>query len=186
MLMLYLSMLRTEEERSFFTRLYNDYRHAMYCFANKYLNDPAASEDIVHDVFCIIADDHLKNLAERTEDGRRRFLFVCVKNRALNYIKTRSRNASLDALTETGWDVHDSASDPIDEIIANADMVECAKAMIKTLDPIYADALWLSLEGFSTVEISILFKENHDTVRKRIYRAKQQLRELVLKEGGAA
>ena len=184
MLAFYLSLIETEEERSFFTKLYNDYRHAMFCVANKYLNDSAEAEDAVHDVFCVVADDHLKTLAERDEDGRRRFLFVCVKNRALNMLKRRAKTASLDALNEDGMEFSDEQY-PLDEIVADKDMAERAKAAIKELAPEYADALYLSLQGYSSVEIAKLFQENYEAVRKRIYRAKQQLRELVLK-GGAA
>ena len=184
MLTFYLSMIETEDERSFFTKLYNDHRRAMFLVANKFLSDPAEAEDAVHDVFLAVADSDLEKLAERGEEGQRRFLFVCVKNRALNRLKRRSKTASLDSLTDAGFEFGDG-SDPLDEIAADNELIERAKAAVKQLDPAYADALWLSLEGYSSVEIAKLFQENYETIKKRVYRAKQMLRELVLK-GGAA
>ena len=186
MLLMYLSMLQTDEERAFFTKLYTKYRYQMFRVAKKYLHNEFDAEDIVHDIFKIVADDHLRDLENRTDADVRRFLLCCAKNRSLNLMKSRSKIVSLDALMEQGWDEIDLNKDPIDEIIADQALTKQAEEAISGLDPMYGEPLWLHLKGFSTADVSKLFNENYETVKKRTYRAKLLLRKAVLGEGGEA
>lgn len=185
MLTFFLSMLETDEERDFFTDLYIRYRQGMFRYANKYLHNDHDAEDIVHDVFCIVADKCIAELMERSDIGRRRFLFICTRNRAVNFGKRKSKVISFEEMAESSPDASAySADDPIDEIITDKDMLERGKAAICSLDPKYADVLWMHLDGYSVQSIAALWDEKPDTVKKRLYRAKRLLREAVGEKGG--
>lgn len=186
MLMFYLSMIETEEERGLFVELYNKYRQPLFRYADHYLNDAQDSEDVVHDVFCLVAKDYMKNLLKKSDDGRRHFLFLCTRNRAINLGKHKSKLLSIDEMAERGIGISsDSEQDPIDDIISNMDLLEKAKAAVNTLDQHYSDVLWLHLDGYSVKDIAKIFNEKPETVKKRLYRSKRLLREAVGMKGGA-
>lgn len=185
MLMFFLSMLETDEERDFFTELYNKYRQGLYRYAYKYLHNEYDAEDIVHDVFYIVIDKCIKDLMEKNEDGWRRFLFMCTRNRAINYVKRRAKVVSLDEMVENDVDIStDSTEDPIADIITDRDLLEKAKVAINSLGQKYADVLWMHLEGYSVQDISQFFGEKHITIKQRLYRSKQLLRVAIGVKGG--
>ena len=185
MLTFYLSMIQTEKERDLFIDLYNKYRFSLYGYACKYLNNSSYAEDIVHDVFCMIADECIGDLLERSAEHRRRFLFLCTRNRAINWIKHNSKTISIEALVENGQDISDNFSfDSFVESLAEKDLLESAKSAINNLDPIYGDGLWMHIRGYASSSIAKFFNEKPETVRKRLYRGKQLLRSAVGMEGG--
>lgn len=185
MLMFYLSMLETDEERDFFTELYNTYRQGLYRYALKYLHNEFDAEDVVQDVFKIVIDKCVIDLMERGDDGRRRFLFMCTRNRAINYGKRWAKVVSLDEMVENDVDFStDLTEEPIADIITNRDLLEKAKVAINALDPKYADVLWMHLEGYSVQDISQFFGEKYGTVKQRLYRSKQLLRVAIGVKGG--
>ena len=60
MINLFLSILETEEDKSFFEDLYLKHRQSMYAVAYSILNNVEDSEDAVHHAFLIIADNFEK------------------------------------------------------------------------------------------------------------------------------
>ena len=187
MLIFYLSMIETEEERSLFVDLYEKYRQSLFRYADCYLHDAQDSEDVVHDVFCLVAKDYMKNLLKKSDDKRRHFLFLCTRNRAINLVKCKSKLLSIDEMAERGLGMlDDPAQDPIDAVLADKELLEKAKAAVNTLDRRYSDVLWLHLDGYSLKDIAKIFNEKPETVKKRLYRSKLLLREAVGMKGGAA
>ena len=55
MLMIYLSIIETAEDRSLFEQIYYNYRKQMFFVANGILNDNFLAEDAVHEAFLGIA-----------------------------------------------------------------------------------------------------------------------------------
>lgn len=187
MLMFYLSLIETEEEREFFSRLYNDHSHTMYVCAYRYLHNSSDAEDIVHDVFCMVAGDCIKTMIKRSNAECRRFLYLCTKNRAINYGKRKARVVSIEAFEENRVDfTTDLTDDSFIDIINKRDLLDTAKAALRDLDPIYGEVLWMSFEGFPISEIARCFNEKPATIKKRLYRGKSLLRAAVGLEGGEA
>ncbi|MCR5808621.1 MAG: sigma-70 family RNA polymerase sigma factor [Clostridiales bacterium] len=187
MLMLYLSMIETEAQRALFTDLYEKYRFGLFRQADKYLHDAYDAEDAVHDVFCVVADEYISVFENKSEEYCRRFLFVAVKNRAINIGRKKARVVSLDALRENGDDLTDAPKeDPIGKMLSEKDLLEKAKEEIKKLEPRYGDVLWMQLTGCPVKTIARFFGERPVTITKRLYRAKLMLRQAVCGEGGAA
>ncbi len=182
MLMLYLSMVDTDPERELLIELYNSCRGPLYRFAYKYVSNAFDAEDVVHDVFCAAAAGGIKELMQLDDAGRRRFLFVCVRNRALNVLKRKAKIVSAEALAEKGRDIP-AEDGEIFTGLAEREAVESAAEAIERLDRKYSDVLWMSIKGLSVDAISEIIGEKPETVRKRLYRAKQLLRREMFPKG---
>lgn len=61
MLIWLLAMLEDEEDRALFTRLHEKYEGKMYAVALSILKEHHLAEDCVHDAFCAIIQNFLKN-----------------------------------------------------------------------------------------------------------------------------
>ena len=184
-MLFYLSLIETDEERDLFTDLYNEYKRPMLYYAYTVLKDYQDAEDIVHDVFCIVAESYIKKLLRNEPESRKHFLLVCTKNRSLTLAKRKSKTISLDELSEEGYEFSSEAAEirvPDDE--TDKEMLEKAKAAFIGLDPLYRDPLWLSFKGLTATDIAKLFNEKSDTIKKRIYRGKLLLRDAVGMKGG--
>ena len=187
MLAFYLSLIQTEEERVLFTELYEKFCHTMYVCAYGYLHNASDAQDIVHDVFCNVADECIKTMVKKSMPECRRFLYLCTKHRAINYGKRKAKVVSIEAFEEKGMDVSAGLTDDaFADIITEKELIEEAKAALKKLDPMYGEVLWMSFEGYSVAEIAEFFNEKPATIKKRLYRGKQLLRAAVGVEGGEA
>lgn len=187
MLSFFLSTINVGPERDLFAKLYDEYRQALIWHANTYLNDPHDAEDVVQEVFCLLAEEGLKPMLTRSPVHCRRSLFIAVRNRSLSIIEQRKRVVSLDAMRENGFEpaVEIQGEDLLD-IISDRQLLEAAMVAYKNMDPKYADVLWMYLVGYSVKQTAELFNEKPETVRKRLYRAKRLLRAAVIGKGGNA
>lgn len=186
MLSVFLAVLDTKEEQDGFLSAYNNFRAPLIGYALKYVHDMSDAEDIVHDVFQI-AVVYWKKIAQRGTLGIKRFLFICVRNRALNMLESRSRLISLEALEESGSVIpSDSIEDSFLDAIADAETLEKAKLIINTLDEKTADTFLMFLAEYSVEDIAKFFDEKPETIRKRLYRAKLRLRNALDAKGGDA
>lgn len=78
-----------EEEKSFFTRLYQKNEKVMFFIANGILRSQARAEEAVQDAF-VKAIEHLGELMRKSEDECRAWLIVVVKHIAINVVKRDS------------------------------------------------------------------------------------------------
>lgn len=187
-MLMFLSLIETEEERALCERLYYDNRAAMFAIAKTYLRNDQDAEDVVHTVFCELADRSIGKLVSRTDEECRRFLFVATKYRAINLIKKNSRVVSLDA---AGMEAGNGALEYTDEafierLYAKALYQKVVDA-IKRMMPEEGELLWMrfGLE-LETAEIAGTLNEKPATITKRLQRAKKKLVSLLDAEGGAA
>ena len=67
MLLYYLSLIETEEERQLFARLYELHKKQMHFVANQVLRNDTMSEDAVHNAFEGVARN-MKSLEGKTEE----------------------------------------------------------------------------------------------------------------------
>jgi RNA polymerase sigma-70 factor (ECF subfamily) len=78
-----------------FEKLFKEYFKALVNFANKFLNDPDASKEIVHDVFVSLWD---KRDSIDPEKSIKSYLYTSVNNRSLNYIRDHKKFVNSDIL----------------------------------------------------------------------------------------
>jgi RNA polymerase sigma-70 factor, ECF subfamily len=83
------------KEKAEFEKLFKAYFKALVNFANKFLNDPDASKEIVHDVFVNLWE---KRHRIDPEKSIKSYLYTSVNNRSLNYIRDHKKFVNNDML----------------------------------------------------------------------------------------
>lgn len=173
----FLSAIDSDEDRDFILRLFFRYRRRLYAVAFKYLDDVGDSEDVVEDVFCMVAERCVEQLSCRKEKTVRRFLYACVKNSAINLAKKKKANILIADMSNVPAELNmPCADEPLEDIVCTKDRLERAKIEIGRLDPIYAEALWFYLMGYKTEETAAILGVSREAAKKRLYRAKQMLK----------
>lgn len=176
-MLLYLSLIDTEEEKRKFIWLYENYRQTMYYAAYQILQNIHSSEDAVHQAFLRIID-HLDQIDESNESKTRGFLVVITQHIAIDCYRKRKREQLMD-FNEQELLVPNTASDPVAECV-DTDMV--VQALLKlSVD----DSAILRLKyahGYSGAEIASILQITEDAVRKRISRAKKRLADILERE----
>lgn len=89
-MLLFLSMLDTEEEQNKFTLLYEKYRYLMWYVARDILKDKDLAEDAVQEAFLALTG-HLDQVGEVDSPRTKRFLVTIAKNWAINILRREKR-----------------------------------------------------------------------------------------------
>lgn len=172
-MLIYLSMIETEEEKSKFTRIYEKYRKLMFYVANRILQDDYLSEDAVHQAFLKIID-HLDKISENDCHKTKSYMVIIVRNCAINLYNQRKNHPTV-SLDENPGLAEDRPFE-----IEELDLL--TKAVAK-LPEIYRDILTLKyVHDLSNGEIAETLNLSEPTVRKRIERAKSRICEIIEKE----
>ena len=90
MLMMYLSMVETPEERSLFEQIYYTYRKQMFFVANGILDNEILAEDAVQEAFLGIAKQ-ITLFRDMPEQNRKAYVLTAAKNAAINIGKQEQR-----------------------------------------------------------------------------------------------
>lgn len=178
MLILYLSTLDDEREKSAFTDIYNSHYKQMFYLAKSITHNDTDAEDIVHDTFMTILRKYksiLFSLDNVTD--LRNYLLKCTKNTALNHIKAAKRRpTSLDGILEENPDIPALSDDSLLETVCiNYDYNKVLDAM-QSLNKPYFDALYchFALE-LSVPETARHLNQSIDTTKKQLVRGKKLL-----------
>ena len=183
MLVFYLSVLDTEEDKTKFELIYEQYGKLMFYIANQILKDKFLAEDAVHDSFIKI----IKNL-DKIQDVNchktKSFIAIIVKNHAINMFNNRKRKycISLDEVQNILFkDFEDFVLENNNDNNVNS-LGDIGKAIMQ-LPTIYKDVMILKfVHELANPEIATLLNINETTVRKRIERAKQKIQASLEKE----
>lgn len=169
MINLYLSMLKTGEDKNLFEDLYLKNRQSMYAVAYSILNNVEDSEDAVHHAFLKIADNFEKIKSIPCHKIEPYFVII-VRNASINiYNKNKKNSERFTALDDNKISVD------ID-FFENIDYDKLVQT-ISDLPMIYKDILYLRyINEFTTKEISKMLDIPINTVHKRIERAKKLLK----------
>lgn len=134
MLLFYLSLLDTEDNRIRFSEIYERYLDWMLKIAYYYLKNEQDARDVVQDIFLDIARGKCNIPAE--DEGRlKSYLLVCIRNRVISYKKEQGR-AKIVSLEKT---YQTSGEDFTAKVIRSLDL----KTFIKNMPPIYKNVLVL-------------------------------------------
>lgn len=175
MLTVILSALITDEARDRFTLVYNKYHKPMIRMALDYVSERQDAEDIVHSVFCTVAEQWTR-LEPRGDEGIRRFLFVCLRNRTISFVRKKSRLVSYEELAEKGVLDHADANGPS---IEEAAVLEETMTALRSLDTRTGDAIWMMTQGYTTAETARIFNEKTETIKKRVQRGRKKLKAIL-------
>lgn len=177
----YLQMLKTEEERELFTKIYLTYRDVLHYVAMSILHNQYDAEDAVHQAFLSIIKVIHKFPVVESEEVKAYYITI-VSNKAVDIIRERK------GIVDTDFDEGITAA-IIDERILGLHIpvpetdnkLACA---LSKMPAKYRDFLLLYYDaGYSTAEMAKIFNLKRAAVQKRIWRAKQMLRDYYMKEG---
>lgn len=181
MLNFYLNLIDNEDDRSLFEKIYYSYRKQMHVLAMSVLQNEEDAEDLVHDVFCVIAEKHIHILHTiKNEQDLKNYLLKATKNRALNMKRDRKNHIPLyeseeELMSEDS--INDSSFlDAICEKMAYEELVSA----IRSLDKKYEEVLYLHFVlELSVNEVGEILNRNTYTVKKQLNRGKKLLLESI-------
>lgn len=176
-MILYFSLLDSQEDQSKFTQLYNKYRLSMMYTADSILNDHQLAEDAVHDAFLRIAKNFHK-VGPVDSPRTKAFVIIIVRNVALTIAKRRGKQFITD--DETAYmAVEDKTTDRDFNKLEYMDILRAIGGLPVT----YRDVLYLNLvEDYNSRQISEMLQISNDAVKKRLQRGKKILIDKIRKE----
>ncbi|MCC0705225.1 sigma-70 family RNA polymerase sigma factor [Clostridioides sp. ES-S-0049-02] len=175
-MILYLSLLESEEDISKFELLYNTYKKTMFFVANQILKDEYLSEDAVHNSFLKIIDN-LNKIDDINSNKTKSFIIIIVKNTSKDIYRKRKKEYEKISLIERENQTNNFHTDEY-----SLDYLEEA---IMSLSEKYRDVLLLKLRHeLSDIEVGIILNIKPDNVRKRLSRAREQLKYILSRNVG--
>lgn len=163
-MLIYLQMIESEEDKSKFIAIYENYRDIMFLAANRVLNNPSDAEDAVHQAFVSIIDN-LDKIEEIDCPKTRAYVVIITEHKAIDIIHSR-KYLSGEELIDSLFGI---------EIPLPGDN-GLADAMAK-LPARYREVLLLRYaNGYSTREIAKMMDMTEGSMQKLIWRAKDALR----------
>lgn len=177
-MLLFLSMIETEEEKSKFIQIYEKYSHLMWYIANDILKDNHLAEDAVQEAFLALTK-HLDKVKDPHSSKTRNFMATITKSKAIDMLR-RKKPAYDEALDESF--IHDTREDILDEYIQKEAHERLVRA-IKSLPLSYRTVLeYKYLHELTEREIADILDATPKAVNVRIFRGRKKLRELLLDE----
>lgn len=155
-----------------FQVLYERYRDPIFRFAYRMLGSVEAAEDVVHDCFLGLIKD--PGRFDSAKASLRTYLYAAARNQAAKRYQTFGRESGIDELTSEPRmaDHHE----PIRQVLDNELAGEVQRA-IASLPPLQREALVLfEYEDLSLAEIGAVVGADANTVKARLFRARDKLR----------
>ena len=175
-MLLFLSMLDTEEAQSKFAFLYEKYRYLMWYVAKDILKDKDLAEDAVQEAFLTLIK-HLDQVEKPDSPQAKRFLVTITKSRAIDLLRKEQRAEFTeyeDALGDTR-----GADDTLDTYL-KLEAYEQLVDAIRSLDENYRVVLECRyLHELSEKETAKVLGLAEKTVNVRTYRARNKLKQVL-------
>lgn len=155
-----------------FQTLYERYRDPIFRFAYRLLGSADAAEDVAHDCFLSLMQDPGRFDPRRA--SLRTYIYAAARNLAAKRYHSSGREAGLDELgiePESG-DRHS----PMTNVLEGELAAEVERA-VASLPPLQREALVLfEYEELSLAEIATVVGADSNTVKARLFRAREKLR----------
>lgn len=171
MLIYYLQMLDTPEEKVRFEQIYLKYRSLMYHVANSVLHNCQDAEDAVHNAFLRIIRKFSRFQNTSAEDLAPQIV-VIARNEAISLLRKRKGEAPLED--------QDGLAEPSESISDYHALVDSFAQLPQTYRAVMEMKLLL---GYSDGEIAAKLGLTKTAVSTRISRGRQLLRDIVEREG---
>jgi len=155
-----------------FQILYERYRDPIFRFAYRMLGSVEAAEDVAHDCFLGLIKE--PGRFDSTRASLRTYLYAAARNQAAKRYLNIKRESGIDELVnEPKVAAH---LDPIRQVLDNELAGEVQRA-IESLPPLQREALVLfEYEDLSLAEIGAIVGADANTVKARLFRARDKLR----------
>ncbi len=152
--------------------VYELYEEELFKICLAVLRDRYSAEDALHESFLRIIR-YRDRIGDPASEKCRRFVRKTTKNTAINMYRKKAKESSyVDGLPE--WDIADRNFDIED--MASLTLTE--KKVLCSLDEKYRTVIkYICIEEMTVRECAAILKVNEACVRKRLERAKKQLKE---------
>lgn len=155
-----------------FQILYQRYRDPIFRFAFRMLGSVEAAEDVAHDCFLSLITDPGRFDSRRA--SLRTYLYAAARNLAAKRYNSFGRETAIDELEAEVADA--GRHGPMSQVLDNELASEVARA-IASLPPLQREALVLfEYEELSLAEIGEVVGADANTVKARLFRAREKLR----------
>ncbi len=179
MLLFYLSLLDTQEEKSKMEKLYHTYKGLMLKVAYDILKDHELANDALHNAFLKIVK-HLNKIDEISCHKTKAYMVIVVENVSRNMYNKRKKHPVI-SLEEVEQEIKDDIN--VEEIVSDKFNAEYVCEKIKLLPEIYSEILSLKYTNeLSDKEIAEILDISTAAARKRLERARTKLRDLIDRE----
>lgn len=169
-MVIYLSMLDTQEDKDKFEQLYISYRDMLYYVAYNIVKNEQQAEDAVHQTFLRLIEK-FSLLGEISCPQTKSFCVVICRNLAIDMFRKNKKHYSV-SLDDSWEEVQDSRLVD-EEVIAGVTVETIAHVMKKHLPETYKEVALLHFgNGYSIKEISSALQLPYGTVKKRLQRAR--------------
>ncbi|NLY48223.1 MAG: RNA polymerase sigma factor [Clostridiales bacterium] len=181
MLVLYISMLDSEQDKKKMEEIYNEHKHALYMYALKLTGNQALAEDAVHSTFIAIIEQKEKYFNLSRMDFRCSSVII-VRNKCIDLLRKQQKYS--DTPYEELEIFIESKDKPVEEQAVVSCEYEAIRKHLASIDEISRQVLIMKYYlGMSYKEIGDALKMTPKHVETRIMRAKEKVRKLIRKEG---
>lgn len=172
MLLVYLSLLETEEQKDKFEYIYKNYCAYMFVVAKDTVHDQYTAEDVVHETFLELIRI-IDSVRVSSEKELKSFLWILTRHKAVDLLRKNGKvQPAEDELFDNCFD--NQQSDP--EIIALDNLqYEMLVSKMIAMKEIYQTPLLLRVKGYKIDEIAHLLDLSAGTVKTRLFRARKML-----------
>lgn len=176
MLMIYLSMIDTEEDKDIFMELQGEYSGLMYRKAYSILRDSQLAEDAVQESFLRIIKNFDKVIKEKCPQTRNYFVKI-VKGVSIDIYRKRKKQQTLPLDEREGTMIDEFTN--IEDILVGKEietyLLQLPKSYYIILSLKYTD-------GYTYKEIASILDITEENVKKRLMRARNKLREIIAEQ----
>ena len=178
MLPIYLALLDSQEEKDKFITIYETWRDLLYYIAGQYLSAQADREIAVDSALHSVLQA-LDSIGDPASAKTKNLLVVVTRNKCIDLL--RRKNGAV----EEPWDGEDGASAAAKTTAAPAaEGEDSLTAAVQSLPAPSRDVLVLRYyHGYSAREIGLILGIGYEAARKRLQRAKAELKGIWEDEG---
>ena len=157
-------------ETAAFQVLYERYRDPIFRFAYRLLGSIEAAEDVTHDCFLSLIKE--PGRFDPSRASLRTYIYAAARNLAAKRYNSFARETGIERLEEEPADRHE----PMAQVLDN-ELAEVVQRAIASLPPLQREALVLfEYEELSLAEIAAIVGADANTVKARLFRAREKLR----------
>ncbi len=150
-----------------FAELYQRHSSRVYAYCRRFLNDAEEAKDVFQEIFVKFFESASENRDMTNVAG---FLLKIARNQCMNSVRTQKQTVSFEEYM-VGTNTNRLEKDELLNLI---------KTALELLPPEYKDVFLLrEYEGLSYQEIAEVTETPLSTIKVRIYRAKQKIREIL-------
>lgn len=168
--------------------VYEDYNRYIYHLCLKLTRNQMEAEDLMQEIWMKVV--RYESYVKDVEHLKAWLTTICMNTFRDRYRKNVRRSKHMMNQPETldvpVLDLIASDSLPTEELLEKGDLSQIVRENISKLDQIYqTTVMYFYVHQYSLVEIAALMKVSIGTVKSRLFRAKQRLKEMMMADSAA-